>query len=84
MPLNNRSFALAGGVVAAFAVLVSTLVGMWSGYLADFALAVTKIYPGASLSLGGSFLGAAFAFVYAFVGFYLFAWLYNRFLGRKR
>jgi len=83
MPLNNKSFGLAGGVVAAVAVLLSTWVGMWSGYLADFAISITKIYPGNSLSFGGSLLGALFAFVYAFIGFYFFAWVYNRFLGRK-
>ncbi|KKU11842.1 MAG: hypothetical protein UX16_C0003G0027 [Parcubacteria group bacterium GW2011_GWB1_45_7] len=84
MLLNNKSFGLAGGAVAAVSVLVSTWVGMWTGYLADFALAVTKVYPGASLTFLGSIWGAVFAFVYAFVGFYLFAWLYNRFAGRKR
>jgi len=77
--MNPKSYGLAGGVIAALAVLLSAWVGMWTGYLYDFALALTKIYPGASLTFLGSLLGAVFGFVYAFVGFYFFAWLYNKF-----
>ena len=55
---------------------------MWTGYLYDFALALTKFYPGHTLTFGGSFVGAAFGFVYALIGCYTFAWLYNR-LGKK-
>ena len=64
-------------------MLVTAWIVLWSGYLYDFALALTKFYPGASLTFGGSFVGAVFGFVYAFIGFYAFAWLYDR-LQRKR
>lgn len=80
--INPKNFGLAGGIVGGLVVLLSAWVGMWTGYLADFALALTKIYPGNTLGFGGSLLGAVFGFVYAFIGFYIFAWLYNK-LGKK-
>ena len=79
---NPKNFGLAGGILLGVAMLVFTWVGLLTGYLADFALALTKLYPGNTLSFGGSFVGAAFGFVYAFIGFYAFAWLYNK-LGKK-
>ena len=80
--LNPKNFGLAGGILWGVAVLLATWAGMWTGYLHDFALALTKLYPGYTLTFVGSFVGMAFGFVDAFIGCYLFAWLYNK-LGKK-
>ena len=80
--LNSKNFGLAGGIIFGAGMLITAWIGLWSGYLADLALALTKLYPGNAVSFGGSFVGAAFGFVYALVGFYIFAWLYNK-LGKR-
>ena len=81
--LSPKKFGLAGGILFGAGMLITAWVGLLSGYLYDFSLALTKFYPGASLTFGGSLLGAAFGFVYAFIGFFAFAWLYNKLHGKK-
>ena len=81
--LSPKKFGLAGGILFGIGILVTTWIGLWTGYLADFSLALTKFYPGNVISFGGSFVGAAFGFVYAFIGSFAFAWIYDKLQSRK-
>lgn len=81
--LNSKNFGLAGGIVWGVSVLLATWIALGTNYLDGFAQSLTNLYPGYTVSFGGSFVGAIFGFVDAFIGFYFFAWVYNK-LGKKK
>lgn len=76
--LNTKNFALAGGILWAICMLVLTLLSLYTGYAAEFMRLFSGVYPGYDISVSGSLIGAAYGFIDAFVGLYIFAWLYNK------
>jgi len=81
--LDAKRFGLAAGILWGLAVFVLTLIAHFTGLWLQFMDTISYIYPGYKVSLIGSLVGTAWAFVDAFVGFYIFAWLYNK-LGSKK
>jgi len=77
--LNAVKFGLAGGIVTAVCVIVTTIAGIY-GYFLEYNSLVVSIYGflGYSLSWLGVFLGAVYSFIDGFVLTWLFAWVYNK------
>jgi hypothetical protein len=81
MYLSPKNLGLAGGIVHGIWMFLLTVLSSGTGY-AHHALGVLQdAYPGFTLTFGGSLLILVYGFVEAFIGFFLIAWLYNRFSG---
>ena len=78
MTLNPRNFGLAGGIMFAACMLVMTLLALYTGYGVAMLQVFESIYPGYSISLIGSVVGAAYGFFDCFIGLWIFAWIYNK------
>ncbi|MFW5846550.1 MAG: hypothetical protein ACOCUU_00180 [Nanoarchaeota archaeon] len=84
--LDKVKFGLAGGILSGACVLITTLLalgGSFSGYtnLAIPWLEAMYGFAGYSVSWIGSLIGAVYGFVDVFAGLFIFAWIYNKFLG---
>jgi len=77
--LNAVSFGLALAVLWALVVLVMGITAMTIGYGASFVGIVGQFYIGYSASVLGIIIGIVWAFIDAFLGGLIFAWLYNKF-----
>lgn len=80
MEINAKSLALSGGVIWGMALFLITLLSLATGYASMFLGLIADIYPGYSISILGSFIGLIYGFVDAYLGFYILAWLYNKYL----
>ncbi len=66
-----------------FCVFLTTLLSVYTGYGRAFLEAIPEsVYPGYSITLGGSFIGLGYGLIDGFVCGYIFAWLYNRIAGQ--
>ncbi|MGM0439598.1 MAG: bacteriophage holin [Chlamydiota bacterium] len=87
MKLHPVKLGLAGGVLWGLAVFVVTLISVvtssmeTAGYGKMFLDVLASIYPGFTISVGGSIIGLIYGFIDVFIGLALFAWLYNAFCG---
>lgn len=77
MKLNPKTFGLAGGIMWGVAMFIFTLIAMSTGYAAEMMEAISKIYPGYTVTGAGAIVGLIWGFLDAFIGLYIFAWLYN-------
>ncbi|MBT6068928.1 bacteriophage holin [Candidatus Peregrinibacteria bacterium] len=78
--LNPKALALSGGIIWGLGLFILTFLGMYvPGYGLSFFQFITDVYPGYGLDISGAFLGLAYGFLDAFIGLYIFAWLYNKF-----
>lgn len=77
MKWNTKRVALAGGIVWAGCLFVTTLVSVYTGFAAAFLNGIASIYPGYSITLQGSIIGLIYGFVDVFVGVYIFMWVYK-------
>lgn len=78
--LNAMAMGLAFGILWAVAVLIVGLLATFNGYGTELINLLSTVYLGLGLSVTGVVIGAIWAFVDAFIGGYLLAWLYNKFL----
>ncbi|MBW2986284.1 bacteriophage holin [Candidatus Woesearchaeota archaeon] len=77
--LNPKAFALAAGIIWGLACLIMGLAAA-KGYGTGFEKLFSTIYIGYSTTISGSIIGGIWGFVDAFIGGYIFVWLYNKFL----
>ena len=77
--LNAKAFALSAAIIWGVACFLMGL-GAAYGYGTGFEKLFSTIYIGYSTTFGGSIIGGIWGFVDAFIGGYIFAWLYNKFL----
>jgi hypothetical protein len=77
--LNAKNLGLAGGFLWGVTMLVGTWISMASGWASGLFELTMGLYPGYSISFLGSVIGGIYGFVDAFIGLYIFGWLYNRF-----
>jgi hypothetical protein len=78
--LDPKAFGLAAGIMWGAMMLIMTVLAIYTGYGAGLMTAISKLYPGYTVSFGGAIIGTVFGFIDAFVGCYIFAWLYNKLL----
>lgn len=81
MKFDTKRFAITGGIVWAICLFVTTVASVYTGFARPFLNGVGSIYPGYSISLGGSVVGLVYGFFDVFIGVYIFAWIY-RMLGK--
>lgn len=76
--LNDVKFGLAGGIVTAICVVLSTIAGIY-GFLPDYNAIIVSVYGyfGYSLTWLGVLLGAVYGFVDGFILTWVFARIYN-------
>lgn len=77
MRLDTRAFGIAGGTVASLATFVLTLLWLAGGRPPAELSALKGVLFGWSVSVGGAFVGAMWAYAYGFVVAALFAFAYN-------
>jgi hypothetical protein len=75
--LNAINLGLAGGIVWGVSLMLLTWISMGTGYGSGLLTAITKLYPGYSIDLSGSFIGLLVGFVDFFIFLYLIAYVYN-------
>ena len=80
MKLNLSGLGFAAGIVWGLAVFLMTLISTSTGYADEALNGVASIYPGYSVSLGGSFIGLVYGFVDGFVCALVFGLIYNAFV----
>lgn len=81
MRLDAKKFGLACGLLWGAAMFILTLISIWTGYANDFLGLISSIYPGYDVSYTGSLIGIIEGFIDGFIGSWLFATIYNRFVG---
>jgi len=79
LKLNAVKFGLAGGIVTAICIALTTLVGM-GGYCVECTNLIGGMYGGFgySVTLVGALLGAFYGFVDMVIAIWLFALIYNK------
>lgn len=78
MKWNTKRVALAGGIMWALCLSLTTLVSVFTGGFAKaFLDGIASIYPGYSISVIGSVIGLIYGFFDVFIGVYIFAWIYK-------
>lgn len=75
---NVKRAALTGGIVWGACIFLSTLAAIYFGYGIAFLEWVGSIYPGYSISLVGSIVGAIYGFFDVFIAIYIISWLYSK------
>ncbi len=81
MKLNARALGFTLGIIWGIAILITTLIALWStgAYGRSFLYMLASIYPGYSVTIVGSFLGLCYGFADGFVFGWLTAKIYNFF-----
>jgi len=82
--LDSKKLGLAGGILAGVCMFVFTLIGVWTGYGAKWMEMMGNIYPGYSMTVGGSIVGFIYGFIDGFVSLFLLSWIYNRLLKKGK
>jgi len=75
--LHVLSVGIALGVMWGLGILALGLISWLTGWGDKMVELMASMYIGYDDTLGGSFIGAIWGFVDAFIGGVVFAWLYN-------
>ncbi len=77
--LNSVKFALAGGIITALIIFITTIGGIYN-YCSDCTKLIEGIYGplGYSITLTGSIIGTTYAFIDGFALTWIFAFIYNK------
>jgi hypothetical protein len=84
MKLNLKALAFTSGIIWALAVFITGIANLiWSGYGLAFLQVMASIYPGYEVtqSFGAVVVGTLYALVDGAICGFIFAWLYNLFVG---
>ncbi len=83
LPINEKNFALACGIITGLWVFVSVAYSLLTGQAAQFMAILAGLYPGVSATWAGAVIAAVYGFLDAAIAAYVFAWLYN-WLGKRK
>lgn len=78
--LNAKACGLAFGILWSAGVVIMGLLAMVGAWAKPFVDVLSYMYVGYSVSIVGILIGAVWGFADAFIGGFLFAWLYNKFV----
>ena len=78
--LDPKACGLAFGILWSGGVLLMGLLTMVCSWAKPFVDALSTMYVGYGATIMGCLIGAIWGFIDAFIGGYLFAWLYNKLL----
>lgn len=76
--LNATAFGLALGIIWAIAAFLLVLLAAYAAYATSIVALIGDLYWGVEATLTGAIIALPWAFVDAFIGGYLVAWLYNK------
>ena len=74
---NVGRVALTGGIIWGLTLFLTTLVSVSTGYAHDFLMTWGSIYPGYTISMGGSVAGLIYGFLDLYIGIYIIYWVYG-------
>ena len=77
---SPKACGLAFGILWAGGTVLMGLTAMVCSWAQPFVDVVSVMYVGYSASIVGILIGGVWGFVDAFIGGFLFAWLYNKFV----
>jgi len=83
MKLNITALGIAWGATTATALIIYSAIAYFTGVGIELELAFESLYPGYSLTLPGTIVGAIWQFSAGFAAAALLGWLYNALLDRK-
>lgn len=83
MNLDKKSFALAGGILWSAGMFILTWLALLFDYGDGLMVWLQNVYLGYTVTPLGSVVGAVWGFADAFIGLYVFAWLYNKINSKK-
>ncbi|MCC5832421.1 MAG: bacteriophage holin [Chlamydiales bacterium] len=75
--IHPGKLGLSGGILWGLLLFCMTWISMYTGYGMFWLSKWIDAYPGYELSMAGSFIGLAYAFIDGFVSLFLIAWVYN-------
>ena len=78
-PLNIKAFGLAAGVLWGLAILIWTMLAVYTGLAKEFLEMFTYL-PGYGITVGGAFIGLIYGFIEGLICGAIFAWFYNQFI----
>ncbi len=78
--LNANAMGLALGVLWALGAFIIVLLAIYGDYGTPWVALMGSVYLGVEPTLTGALIALPWAFVDGFIGGYLIAWLYNKFL----
>ncbi len=76
--INAKALGLSLGIVWSALIFLSAIVAMF-GWADEIVRVFGSLYIGYAPTVIGAIIGAVWAFVDAFIGGVLIAWLYNKF-----
>ena len=79
--LNAKALGLAMGILWGASVLLMGLMSLFCSWSLAFVEFMAPMYVGYDATILGALIGTLWAFVDAFVGGWLLAWLYNKLAG---
>ena len=79
--LNAKNFGLAGGILWVICLFVIALLNLFFGYAPMWVSLIADAYIGFEITLFGIIAGLVWAFFDAFIGLFIFAWIYNKLNG---
>ena len=82
--LNAHALGVSLGGIWALAILLVGFTAIWFGYGVEFVEFWSTLYVGYGATIGGSVIGAVWAFIDAYIGGVLVAWLYNKLSKNKQ
>lgn len=80
--LDPKACGLAFGVLWGAGVLFMGILAFITTWAQPFVKVLSVMYVGYSVSIVGVLIGTVWGFIDAFLGGWVFAWLYNKFLSR--
>jgi len=83
MRLHLTALGFAAGIIWGLSLFLITLFSIFSGYGDKLLKGVESIYPGYSVTLGGSILGLLYGFVDGFICAFIFGLIYNAIAKQK-
>ena len=82
MKLNARAFALSAGIIFGVVIFLLMNISLLQGGESEFLSKVGQFFIRYSFSFAGSVVGLIWGFITMFVAGWVFAVLYNAFLGK--
>jgi len=81
-PLDALKFGLACGMTFGLGLFLLGLIATFSGIWADAISMIGRFYLSYAPTVSGSVIGGLWAFVDGTIGGAIFAWIYNKLLGK--
>lgn len=78
--LKSASFGLAVGLLLSFFAFLLVILATYIGYGIELVELMGTVYWGVEPTLIGALITLPWAFVDGFIGGFLLAWIYNRFV----